>query len=246
MRNPWPIFVITLLTGSALAVYTLFFPYQTLWIAVAVILVMLILAALCLARYEERICAVVTSCLSAYREDQDLPRLQQSLELCRRRARTRYTRCFLSEALFHALLEQEYWDEAEAELEIFRKSAQNASRQKTYHLLRADYAAAVGDFALADREMMLCGRAGAPSSARNSSLSSATSDQCKRAFWCWLSFAAVLTLAGILSRSAPSDSVIGSLGTALLILNLFAIPVAAIWLILWLVRLGEERRDRIQ
>ena len=52
MRNPWPIFGIAALTGAACLVYDYFFSYETMWIAVAALLALLVLCFLVSCRYE--------------------------------------------------------------------------------------------------------------------------------------------------------------------------------------------------
>lgn len=56
---------------------------------------------------------------------------------------------------FSALLEQKHWAEAEETLEQFLHRAKNKQDKMGYHLLRTDYARAIGDTGLEEQERLL-------------------------------------------------------------------------------------------
>ncbi|MCB6567718.1 hypothetical protein LI169_21945, partial [Desulfovibrio desulfuricans] len=56
---------------------------------------------------------------------------------------------------FSAVLEQQRWTEAEETLEQFLHRAKNTQDKLGYHLLREDYARAIGDTELEKQERLL-------------------------------------------------------------------------------------------
>ena len=118
---------------------------------------------------------------------------------------------------------------------------QNIQDKIRYHLLRGEYARAIGDAELEEKEKILSeqlkdqlrnkiGESRVPANAKES----------KHAFFCWLSFSFGLVLLGVISNIAAGDSIFGSVGAGLIILGLFSFPVVVIWLLLWLVRRRKE------
>ena len=241
MRNPWPIFSIAALSGGACLIYDHFFSYETMWIAVVVFLALLALCFFAYCRYERWLAKKLNPYVVAYQNDHDLEKLKQGLDHWRPWALSRHSKNIITANWFSALLEQKRWAEAEETLEQFLHQAKNTQDKIGYHLLRGDYARAIGDTELEEQERLLSqqlktrlgnkkGESGVPTNAKES----------KYAFFCWLSFSFGLALLGIISNIIAGDSILGSVGAGLLILSLFSFPVCLIWLILWLIRRRKE------
>lgn len=241
MRNPWPIFGIAALTGAACLVYDYFFSYETMWIAVAALLALLVLCFLVSCRYERWLAKKLNPYVTAYQRDHDLEALRQGLERWRPWAFSRHTRLIITANWFSALLEQKHWAEAEDVLEEFLRQAKSTQDNMAYHLLRCDYASAVGDPALEEQERLLSKQCKEQlEHKKGAAKTPLTAAVCKRAFFCWLSFSFFLALFGIISNLIAGDSPLGSFGAGLLILGLFSCPAVLFWLILWLVRRSKE------
>lgn len=215
MRNPWPIFSIAAISGAACLIYDHFFSYETMWIAVVAILVLLVLYFFAYSKYER----------------------------WRPWAFSKHSQNIITANWFFALLEQKQWTEAEETLEQFLRRAKNTQDKMGYHLLRGDYARAIGDAEMEEQERLLSeqlktqlvnkkGESRVPANAKES----------KYAFFCWLSFCFGLALFGFISNIAAGDSILGSFGAGLFILSLFSFPVCLIWLILWLIRRRKDLR----
>ena len=241
MRNPWPIFSIAALSGAACLIYDHFFSYETMWIAVVVFLALLALCFFAYCRYERWLAKKLNPYVVAYQNDHDLEKLKQGLDHWRPWALSRHSKNIITANWFSALLEQQRWAEAEETLEQFLHQAKNTQDKIGYHLLRGDYARAIGDTELEEQERLLSqqlktrlgnkkGESGVPTNAKES----------KYAFFCWLSFSFGLALLGIISNIIAGDSILGSVGAGLFILSLFSFPVCLIWLILWLIRRRKE------
>lgn len=241
MRNPWPIFSIAALSGAACLIYDHFFSYETMWIAVVVFLALLALCFFAYCKYEHWLAKKLNPYVVAYQSDHNLENLKQGLDCWRPWAFSKHSKNIITANWFSALLEQQRWTEAEETLEQFLHRAKNTQDKIGYHLLRGDYARAIGDTKLEEQERLLSeqlktqlgnkkGESRVPASAKES----------KYAFFCWLSFSVGLALFGIISNIATEDSILGSVGAGLFILGLFSFPVCLIWLILWLIRRRKE------
>ena len=241
MRNPWPIFGIAALSGAACLIYDHFFSYESMWIAVVALLVLLALCFFAYCKYERWLAKKLNPYVVAYQSDHDLEKLKQGLNRWRPWAFSKHSRNIITANWFSALLEQQRWTEAEETLEQFLRRAKSIQDRMGYHLLRGDYARAIGDTELEEQERLLSeqlkkqlgnkkGEARVPANAKES----------KHAFFCWLSFSFGLALFGIISNIVTGNALLGSVGAGLFILGLFSLPVCLIWLILWMIRHRKE------
>ena len=241
MRNPWPIFSIAALSGAACLIYDHFFSYETMWIAVVVFLVLLALCFFAYCKYERWLAKKLNPYVVAYQSDHNLEKLKQGLDLWRPLAFSKHSKNIITANWFSALLEQKRWTEAEKSLEQFLHRAKNTQDKLGYHLLRGDYARAIGDTELEEQERLLSEQLkNQLGNKKGESRVAANAKESKHAFFYWLSFSFGLALFGILSNLAAGDSILGSFGSGLLILSLFSFPVCLIWLILWLIRRRKE------
>lgn len=120
-------------------------------------------------------------------------------------------------------------------------SSKNTQDKLGYHLLREDYARAIGDTELEKQERLLSEQLKTQlGNKKGESRIPASAKESKYAFFCWLSFSVGLALFGIISNIATGDSILGSFGAGVFILGLFSFPVCLIWLILWLIRRRKE------
>jgi hypothetical protein len=171
----------------------------------------------------------------------DLEKLKQGLDHWRPWALSRHSKNIITANWFSALLEQKRWAEAEETLEQFLHQAKNTQDKIGYHLLRGDYARAIGDTELEEQERLLSQQLKTRlGNKKGESRVPANAKESKYAFFCWLSFSFGLALLGIISNIIAGDSILGSFGAGLLILSLFSFPVCLIWLILWLIRRRKE------
>lgn len=241
MRNPWPIFSIAALSGAACLIYDRFFSYETMWIAVVAFLVLLALCFFAYCKYERWLAKKLNPYVVAYQSDHNLENLKQGLDRWRPWALSKHSKNIIAANWFSALLEQQRWTEAEEALEQFLHRAKNTQDKMGYHLLRGDYARAIGDTELEEQERLLSEQLKTQlGNKKGESRVPANAKESKYAFFCWLSFSFGLALFGIISNIAAGDSILGSFGAGLLILSLFSFPVCLIWLILWLIRRRKE------
>lgn len=241
MRNPWPIFSIAALSGVACLIYDHFFSYETMWIAVVVFLALLALCFFAYCKYERWLAKKLNPYVVAYQSDHNLENLKQGLDRWRPWAFSKHSKNIITANWFSALLEQQRWTEAEETLEQFWHRAKNTQDKIGYHLLREDYARAIGDTKLEEQERLLSEQLKTQlGNKKGESRVPANAKESKYAFFCWLSFSVGLALFGIISNIATGDSILGSVGAGLFILGLFSFPVCLIWLILWLIRRRKE------
>ncbi len=243
MRNPWPIFGIAALTGAACLIYDHFFSYETMWIAVVAILSLLALVFWVSCKYERWLAKKLNPYVVTYQNDHDLKKLKQGLNHWRPWAFSKHSKNIITANWFSALLEQKCWEEAEETLEQFLRQAKNTQDKMGYHLLRSDYARAIGDTELEEQEQFLSEQLKKQlGSKKEEARVPANAKESKLAFFCWLSFSFCLALFGIISNIAAGESLFGSFGAGLLILSLFSFPVSLLWLILWLIRRSKNLR----
>ena len=241
MRNPWPIFSIAALSGAACLIYDHFFSYETMWIAVVAILALLALCFFAYCKYERWLAKKLNPYVVAYQSDHNLEKLKQGLDRWRPWAFSKHSQNIITANWFSALLEQKHWAEAEETLEKFLHRAKNTQDKMGYHLLRGDYARAIGDTELEEQERLLSEQLKKQlGNKKGESRVPANAKESKYAFFCWLSFSFGLTLFGIISNVAAGDSILGSVGAGLFILSLFSFPVCLIWLVLWMIRRRKE------
>ena len=155
MRNPWPVFSIAALSGAVCLIYDHFFSYETMWIAVVAFLALLALCFFAYCRYECWLAKKLNPYVVAYQSDHDLEKLKQGLDHWRPWALSRHSQNIITANWFSALLEQKHWAEAEETLEQFLHRAKNKQDKMGYHLLRTDYARAIGDTGLEEQERLL-------------------------------------------------------------------------------------------
>lgn len=241
MRNPWPIFSIAALSGAACLIYDHFFSYETMWIAVIAFLALLALCFFAYFKYEHWLAKKLNPYVVPYQSDHNLENLKQGLDRWRPWAFSKHSKNIITANWFSALLEQQRWTEAEETLEQFLHRAKNTQDKIGYHLLRGDYARAIGDTKLEEQERLLSEQLKTQlGNKKGESRVPANAKESKYAFFCWLSFSFGLALFGIISNIATGDSILGSVGAGLFILGLFSFPVCLIWLILWLIRRRKE------
>ena len=241
MRNPWPLFSIAALSGVACLIYDHFFSYETMWIAVVVFLALLALCFFAYCKYEHWLAKKLNPYVVAYQSDHNLENLKHGLDRWRPWALSKHSKNIITANWFSALLEQQRWTEAEETLEQFLHRAKNTQDKIGYHLLRGDYARAIGDTKLEEQERLLSEQLKTQlGNKKGESRVPANAKESKYAFFCWLSFSFGLALFGIISNIATGDSILGSVGAGLFILGLFSFPVCLIWLILWLIRRRKE------
>lgn len=241
MRNPWPIFSIAALSGVACLIYDHFFSYETMWIAVIAFLALLALCFFAYFKYEHWLAKKLNPYVVSYQSDHNLENLKQGLDRWRPWAFSKHSKNIITANWFSALLEQQRWTEAEETLEQFLHRAKNTQDKIGYHLLRGDYARAIGDTKLEEQERLLSEQLKTQlGNKKGESRVPANAKESKYAFFCWLSFSFGLALFGIISNIATGDSILGSVGAGLFILGLFSFPVCLIWLILWLIRRRKE------
>ena len=241
MRNPWPIFSIAALSGVACLIYDHFFSYETMWVAVVAFLALLALCFFAYCKYERWLAKKLNPYVVSYQSDHNLENLKQGLDRWRPWAFSKHSKNIITANWFSALLEQQRWTEAEETLEQFLHRAKNTQDKLGYHLLREDYARAIGDTKLEEQERLLSEQLKTQlGNKKGESRVPANAKESKYAFFCWLSFSFGLALFGIISNIATGDSILGSVGAGLFILGLFSFPVCLIWLILWLIRRRKE------
>ena len=241
MRNPWPIFSIAALSGAACLIYDHFFSYETMWIAVVAFLMLLALCFFAYCKYERWLAKKLNPYVVSYQSDHNIENLKQGLDRWRPWAFSKHSKNIITANWFSALLEQQRWTEAEETLEQFLHRAKNTQDKLGYHLLREDYARAIGDTKLEEQERLLSEQLKTQlGNKKGESRVPANAKESKYAFFCWLSFSFGLALFGIISNIATGDSILGSVGAGLFILGLFSFPVCLIWLILWLIRRRKE------
>ena len=241
MRNPWPIFSIAALSGAACLIYDHFFSYETMWIAVIAFLALLALCFFAYFKYEHCLAKKLNPYVVSYQSDHNLENLKQGLDRWRPWAFSKHSKNIITANWFSALLDQQRWTEAEEILEQFLHRAKNTQDKIGYHLLRGDYARAIGDTKLEEQERLLSEQLKTQlGNKKGESRVPANAKESKYAFFCWLSFSFGLALFGIISNIATGDSILGSVGAGLFILGLFSFPVCLIWLILWLIRRRKE------
>lgn len=241
MRNPWPIFSIAALSGVACLIYDHFFSYETIWVAVVAFLALLALCFFAYCKYERWLAKKLNPYVVSYQSDHNIENLKQGLDRWRPWAFSKHSKNIITANWFSALLEQQRWTEAEETLEQFLHRAKNTQDKIGYHLLRGDYAKAIGDTKLEEQERLLSEQLKTQlGNKKGESRVPANAKESKYAFFGWLSFSFGLALFGIISNIATGDSILGSVGAGLFILGLFSFPVCLIWLILWLIRRRKE------
>ena len=222
-------------------IYDHFFSYETMWIAVVVFLVLLALCFFAYCKYERWLAKKLNPYVVSYQSDHNIENLKQGLDRWRPWALSKHSKNIITANWFSALLEQQRWTEAEETLEQFLHRAKNTQDKLGYHLLREDYARAIGDTKLEEQERLLSEQLKTQlGNKKGESRIPASAKESKYAFFCWLSFSVGLALFGIISNIATGDSILGSFGAGVFILGLFSFPVCLIWLILWLIRRRKE------
>lgn len=237
MRNPWPMFCVL----AATAALCMTCPTYALWLIVLAVVVGLIGWIVVPMKYDEWLAKKLNPYLLNYQQDHNFEKLEAGLNRWQPWAITKVSRNALLVNRFCALLEQERLEDARAVLEQIHKQATTVADQLNDHLLTAEYEKKVGDAALADRELRLAEELREKMNAKHSRPSGPpTARQSKRAFLLWLSFAAFLLIGGSVCAMVLPESILGDLGAEAVLVSFLALPVALVWLIVWMVRRHKE------
>lgn len=240
MRNPWPMFCVLVLTGLLF----MLFPVHTLWMGL-IILILLVLAWLVIPLlYDEWLAKQINPYLLEYQQMHDIKHLENGLKRWRPWALTKTSRNMLQVNWFCALLEQGQWTEAESALEKIKTYAKTTVDWMNYHLLKVQYTMKTGNQMLADEERQLSLQLKSKVETKKSNGSEkATAQQCKLAFFCWISFALFLLIGGGLITYLSQGSTYGDFGVGAVIFSFVAFPVAIVWLVMWVVRKRTDRQE---
>lgn len=241
MRNPWEIYGIAAFTAIGCCAWDYFFSYKSLWIPVLMILVLWVFCIFVGIQYEMWLAAKVNTHMRVFQSDHDLEKLEKRLDHWRKWAFSRWAQNTIMENWLVALLEEEHWEEAEELLEQFHCEARSAQEEIDYHLLRKEYASAIGDTELENQEQILY------EACKNQLIDKwkdkrkpAKATEYKGAFFCWLLFSLFLLFSGVIINIIAGESMLGSVGAGLVILSLFSFPVSLVWLTLWIVQRRKE------
>ena len=240
MRNPWPMFCVLALTGL---IY-IALPVHTLWILLIILAVLVLAWLIVPIQYDEWLAKKINPCILEYQEQHDLKTLENGIKRWRPWAITKTSRNMLQVNWFCALLEQEQWEEAENALEEIKSCAKTTVDWMNYHLLKVQYAMKTGNQVLADEERQLSKQLKTKVETKKSNgQEKATAKQCMYAFLCWISFVLFLLIGGGVCTYLLQKSIYQNLSMAAVIVSFFALPVAVVWLAVWLVRKRKEKTE---
>lgn len=238
MRNPWPMFGVLALTG----LLCIILPLHTLWIFLIVLVVLVIAWLMIPIKYDDWLAKQINPCVIEYQQKHDLKKLENGIKRWRPWAITKTSRNMMQVNWFCALLEQEKWEAAENVLEEIKACAKTTVDWMNYHLLQVQYAEKTGNQVLADQERQLVMQLKAKvESKKSNGQEKATAKQCKQAFFCWISFALFLLVGGGVCTYLLQGSIYQDLSVGAVIVSFFALPVAVVWLVVWLMRKGKEK-----
>lgn len=238
MRNPWPMFCVLALTGLLYIVL----PLHTLWIFLMLFVVLVLAWLIVPIQYDEWLAKQINPYFLEYQQKHDLKKLENGIKKWRPWAITKTSRNMMQVNWFCALLEQEHWEEAEDALEEIKACAKTTVEWMNYHLLYVQYAEKIGNQALADKERQLSLQLKAKIETKPSNRQEkATAKQCQQAFFCWISFVFFLLVGGGVCVYLSQKSIYGDLGASAVIVSFFALPVAVVWLVVWLIRKRKEK-----
>lgn len=239
MRNPWPMFCV-LAVSAALCITC---PTYALWLILLSAAVFLIIWIAVPIKWDEWLAKKLNPCLLEYQQSHDLAKLEAELNRWKPWAITRSSRNAIEANWFCALLQQNQQEKARSVLEQIRQHAKTTAEHRNYHMLMAAYAKNIADEALADSELRQADELKEKMTGKDVRPSCrATGQQCRRAFFLWLSFSAFLLIGGSVCAMVLADSLLADLGAEAVLVSFLAMPVALVWLGLWIIR---RRRERI-
>lgn len=238
MRNPWPMFCVLAATGGV----CFLFPFHISWLILAAVAVIGILWLLIPLKFNEWLAKKINPYILEYQQDHDFTKLEAGLKKWRRWAITKSSRNNIQINLFCALLEQEQYEEARNTLEQLEARAQTTVDWRNYHLLMAEYAEKRGNKTLAESERQISNQLRTKlETKKNNPKERVTAQQSKQAFFYWFSFTLFLFIGGGVSVCLFPQSILSNLGVTAFILSWFTLPVAAVWLIVWLHQKRKEK-----
>ena len=192
-------------------------------------------------KYEHWLAKKLNPYVVAYQSDHNLENLKQGLDRWRPWAFSKHSKKYHYSELVLRSAGTTALDRSGRNFGAVLHRAKNTQDKLGYHLLREDYARAIGDTELEKQERLLSEQLKTQlGNKKGESRIPASAKESKYAFFCWLSFSVGLALFGIISNIATGNSILGSFGAGVFILGLFSFPVCLIWLILWLIRRRKE------
>ena len=172
-----------------------FFSYETMWIAVVVFLALLALCFFAYCKYEHWLAKKLNPYVVSYQSDHNLENLKQGLDRWRPWAFSKHSKNIITANWFSALLDQQRWTEAEENFGAVFASSKNTQDKIGYHLLRGDYARAIGNTKLEEQERLISEQLKTKlGNKKGESRVLASAKESKYAFFCWLSFSVGLAL----------------------------------------------------
>lgn len=238
MRNPWPMFCVLAVTG----LLCMSFPLHTVWIIVLAVVVLFIASLIVPIKFDDLLAKKINPYILEYQENHDLAKLESGLKRWRPWAITKESKNAIQLNWFCALLEQEQWEESRKVLEQIKQKAKTTVDWMNYHLLMAEYAKKIGDEQLEKNEKELSDLLKTKIEHKmQNPKESATAKQCKKSFFLWLSFALFLIISGCVCVFLFQESILGDLGASAVLVSFFALPVALIWFIIWMIRKQKEK-----
>ncbi len=241
MRNPWPMFCVLVLTGLFCASLSVHF----IWIGLVLLVALVVGWLMVPMMYDDWLAKQINPWLMEYQQSHDLKKLEIGLNQWRPWAITKTSRTMMQVNWFCALLEQERWEDAGQALEQIRICAKTTVDWMNYYLLQVQYATKIEDQTLTKEAQQMSARMKAKvERKKRNGLEEATAKQCRQAFFCWLSFVLFFLLGGGMLTYFAQGTAYVNIGVGAVILSFFAVPVAVIWLIVWLIRTKREEKAR--
>lgn len=238
MRNPWPMFCVLAVT-AALCISC---PVYAVWLILLAAVVLLLVWIVVPMKYDDWIAKKINPYLLEYQQIHNLDKLESGLKQWQPWAITKVSRNMMQVNWFCALLEQERWEESQKVLAQIKQHAKTTIDWVNYHLLMAEYAKKIGDKQLAESESQLSDQLKTKMLTKKSNPKEpATAQQSKQAFSLWLLFVMFLMIGGGVCATLFPESILGELGAGAVTMSLFALPVAVVWLVVWLVRRQKEK-----
>lgn len=238
MRNPWPMFFVLTVTGLVCIIC----PQHVVWMILSAMVVLFVLCIILPIKFDDWLAKKINPYILEYQQEHDLAKLESNLQKWHRWAITKTSRNMIQINWFCALLEQGQWKECRKVLEQIERQAKTTVDWMNYHLLMAEYAKKIGDEQLAKREIRLSEQFKTKlETKKNNPRETATARQSVHSFFLWLSFAGFLMIGGGVCVCLFPESVLGDLGAVAASLSLFALPVALVWLVVWIIRRRKEQ-----
>lgn len=237
MRNPWPMFIVLSITAFFC---TLFTP-NIIWTIVFLAVVLFIASIILPIKFDDWIAKKINPYIYEYQKEHNIEKFEKELNNLRRFALTKTSKEAIDVNLFSAFLEQGQFKNATEKLEQIKRRAKTSVEHMNYHLLKSEYAKKVGDTELEINEKQLGEelKTKIENTLKNPK-QPATAQQCKTAFFCWISFSICLFIGGGIWTYLLRDFEIKFYGVMAIILSWFAFPVALVWFIIWIVKGKKE------